>query len=103
MWRLEASRDSDSGQLAVEIAPGAVKTLGRSSPADVILDAPLVSRVHCRLTAGARGLEIVDLDSTNGTYINDRPIKRAHLRPGDRLRIGRVLLTVSHESVGSGQ
>jgi pSer/pThr/pTyr-binding forkhead associated (FHA) protein len=56
-----------------------------------------VSRVHCRLTAGARGLEIVDLDSTNGTYINDRPIKRAHLRPGDRLRIGRVLLTVSHE------
>ena len=102
MWRLEASRDSDSGQLAVEIAPGAVKTLGRSSPADVILDAPLVSRVHCRLTAGARGLEIVDLDSTNGTYINDRPIKRAHLRPGDRLRIGRVLLTVSHESVGSG-
>jgi pSer/pThr/pTyr-binding forkhead associated (FHA) protein len=103
MWRLEALRDSDSGQLAVEIAQGAVKTLGRSSPADVILDAPLVSRVDCRLTAGARGLEIVDLDSTNGTYNNARPIKRAHLRPGDRLRIGRVLLTVSHESVGSGQ
>jgi pSer/pThr/pTyr-binding forkhead associated (FHA) protein len=97
MWILETSGDADSVPLAVEIAPGTVKTLGRSSPADVILDAPLVSRVHCRLTAGARGLEIVDLDSTNGTYINDRPIKRAHLRPGDRLRIGRVLLTVSHE------
>jgi pSer/pThr/pTyr-binding forkhead associated (FHA) protein len=79
-----------------------VKTLGRASPADVILDAPLVSRLHCRLTAGARGLEIVDLDSTNGTYINYRRIKSAHLTPGDRLRIGRVLLTVSHESVGGG-
>jgi pSer/pThr/pTyr-binding forkhead associated (FHA) protein len=97
MWILATSDDAGSGPVAVEIAPGTVKTVGRSLPADVILDAPLVSRVHCRLTAGARGLEIVDLNSTNGTYINDRPIKRAHLRPGDRLRIGRVLLTVSHE------
>jgi pSer/pThr/pTyr-binding forkhead associated (FHA) protein len=102
MWRLEGSADLESGPVAVQIAPGMVKTLGRASPADVILDAPLVSRLHCRLTAGARGLEIVDLDSTNGTYINDRRIKRAHLTPGDRLRIGRVLLTVSHESVGGG-
>ncbi|MGH9145102.1 MAG: FHA domain-containing protein [Vicinamibacterales bacterium] len=101
MWRLEASEDLESGPLAVQIAPGTVKTLGRALPADVILDAPLVSRLHCRLTAGARGLEIVDLDSTNGTYINDRRIKRAHLTPGDRLRIGRVLLTVTHESVES--
>ena len=103
MWRLEAAEDLESGPLAVQIAPGTVTTLGRSSPADVILDAPLVSRLHCRLTATVRGLEIVDLDSTNGTYINDRRIRRGHLTPGDRLRIGRVLLTVSHETVGSRQ
>jgi pSer/pThr/pTyr-binding forkhead associated (FHA) protein len=97
MWILEALEDSGSGRFAVQIAPGAVKTLGRCSPADFIVDAPLVSRLHCRLIADTRGLQIVDLDSTNGTYINDRRIKRAHLTPGDRLRIGRVLLTVSHQ------
>ena len=97
MWIIQALDDSDSGPLAVQIPPGAAKTIGRASPADVILNAPLVSRVHCRVTAGVRGLEVVDLDSTNGTFINDRRIKRAKLAPGDRLRIGRVLLTVSHE------
>ena len=63
--------------------------------ADFILDAPLVSRVHCRLTASHAGeLEVEDLKSTNGTFVNGERVERSALKAGDRVRIGRVELTV---------
>ena len=50
------------------VMPGGIRTVGRATGADFIVDAPLVSRVHCRLTAlPDGGLEVHDLDSTNGT------------------------------------
>lgn len=97
MWILEAAGDSEAGALMFRIPPGAIKTIGRASRADFILDVPLVSRLHCRLTASATGLEIFDLDSTNGTFVNDCRIKQAMLSSGDLVRIGRVSLTVSQE------
>ena len=76
------------------VSPGAVKTVGRAPRADFILDAALVSRLHCRLTAGATELEVVDLESTNGTYVNGDRTERAILKRGDRLGVGRVDLFV---------
>ena len=59
------------------------------------LDAALVSRIHCRLTAGATEIEVVDLDSTNGTFVNgERVDKRKTVKAGDRIGIGRVDLMV---------
>jgi pSer/pThr/pTyr-binding forkhead associated (FHA) protein len=73
--------------------------MGRATRADFIVDAPLVSRVHCRLAITPEGrLEVEDLDSTNGTYVNDRRVERAMLVPGDRLRLGRALLVVQRDS-----
>jgi pSer/pThr/pTyr-binding forkhead associated (FHA) protein len=73
-----------------------VKTAGRAPRADFIVDATLVSRVHCRLTAGATEIEVVDLDSTNGTFLNGERIdQRALAKAGDRIGIGRVELLVS--------
>jgi len=73
------------------ILTGGVRTIGRSTGADFIVDAALVSRVHCRLSALPDGeLEVRDLDSTNGTFINDARIETARLSSGDRLKVGRV-------------
>lgn len=88
MWILQSS------DTAFRLRPGAVKTVGRAPRADFILDAALVSRLHCRLTASDDTLEVVDLSSTNGTYVNDKRVKKATLAPGDRLRVGRVELKV---------
>ncbi len=77
------------------ITPGNVKTLGRAPRADFIVDAALVSRLHCRLAAGASEIEAVDLKSTNGTYVNGRRIDRGTLKDGDRLRVGVVELVVT--------
>lgn len=54
----------------------------------------MVSRLHCRLTAGATELEVEDLESTNGTYVNGARVSRAVMRSGDRLTVGDVELVV---------
>jgi pSer/pThr/pTyr-binding forkhead associated (FHA) protein len=54
-----------------------------------------VSRLHCQITAGATELEVVDLDSTNGTFVNGQRVKRASMKEGDRLGVGRVELLVA--------
>jgi pSer/pThr/pTyr-binding forkhead associated (FHA) protein len=94
MWLLQNS-DPDSPALLFRLLPGAIKTVGRAPAADLILDAALVSRLHCRLEAGADSLEVVDLQSTNGTYVNDTRVERGTLAIGDRLRVGRVELKVN--------
>jgi pSer/pThr/pTyr-binding forkhead associated (FHA) protein len=94
MWVLTTPEDADT-PFTFRILPGSIKTVGRAPRADFIVDAPMVSRLHCRLTAGATELEVVDLESTNGTFVNDQRIDRAAVREGDRLRVGRVELTIS--------
>ena len=90
-WILE-SHDPD---LILRLTPGANKTLGRAVPADFIVDATLVSRVHCRLLAGDHDeLRVEDLGSTNGTLVNGSRVDRAVLRTGDVLTVGRVAFTV---------
>ena len=94
MWILE-SEGPEEDRATFRIAAGSVKTIGRSTGAEFMLDAPLVSRLHCQLSATAEALEVKDLDSTNGTFVNDRRITSAQLQTGDRLKLGRVELRVS--------
>jgi pSer/pThr/pTyr-binding forkhead associated (FHA) protein len=97
MWILRG--DEPDGPVVFRLAPGAVKTIGRAPRADFVVDAALVSRLHCRLEATADAIEVVDLKSTNGTFVNDARIeKRARMAEGDRLRVGRVELRVSRQS-----
>jgi len=93
VWILEGGEPAD-GTLLFRLKPGAVKTVGRARRADFIVDAALVSRLHCRLEAGEKNVEVVDLSSTNGTFVNGHRVKPAHLATGDRLRVGRVELKV---------
>ena len=98
MWILQSAA-LDENLFTFRLAPGAIKTVGRAPRADFILDAALVSRLHCRLTASDSTLEVVDLSSTNGTFVNDKRVKSATLSSGDRLRVGRVELTVEKRPI----
>ena len=93
MWILQTP-ESDPDAVTFRLSPGSIKTVGRATNADLVLDVALVSRFHCRLEANDETLEVVDLDSTNGTYVNGERVFRAHLIPGDRLKVGRVELSV---------
>ena len=81
-------------------APGADRpvTIGRADDNVLVLDDPMVSKRHARVTAGAAGPAIEDLGSYNGTYVNDRAVTSSPLRPGDRVRVGNTLLVLDAPS-----
>lgn len=92
-WLLQATGEPAT---TFRLPAGSIKTVGRTARADFILEAPLVSRVHCRLTADPSDqLILEDLDSTNGTLVNGRRVARQVLKPGDVVTIGRVEFAVS--------
>jgi len=95
MWVLKSTNESFNRTLRINL--GTTKTLGRSLRADFVIDAPLVSRIHCNLSASANGLEVEDLKSTNGTFVNNQRIRRSNLREGDHLKLGKLVLSVSEE------
>jgi pSer/pThr/pTyr-binding forkhead associated (FHA) protein len=101
MWILQSSEPIEE-PWTFRMTSGAIKTVGRATRADFILDAALVSRLHCRLTASDDGLEVVDLRSTNGTFVNDKRVEKALLAAGDRLRVGRVELVIQKPVMANG-
>lgn len=93
MWVIRTNTNAATPS-SFRLLQGNTKTLGRAAGADFVLDATMVSRLHCRLTAGATELEVEDLESTNGTYVNGARVSRAVMRSGDRLTVGDVELVV---------
>lgn len=98
MWTLQSFEPDDVG-LTFRLLPGTLKTMGRAPRADFVVDAALVSRVHCRFTLhDTNELELEDLGSTNGTFVNGKKVMRTQLSDGDKLTIGRVQFVVNSES-----
>ena len=98
MWILRTVTEGEP-EKTFRLLPGSIRTLGRATGADFIVDAALVSRVHCRLTVLPDGtLEVRDLESTNGTYVNGARVERARLQAGDRLGVGRVELVALQDA-----
>jgi pSer/pThr/pTyr-binding forkhead associated (FHA) protein len=94
MWLLKTDEGAEPA-VTFRLLPGTIKTIGRAIGADFIVDATMVSRVHCRLTAGASEIELEDLESTNGTFLNGRRVDgSARVKAGDRIGVGRVELIV---------
>lgn len=88
MWILQ----SEEPPVSFRLLPGDIRTIGRAAGAQFVVDAPLVSRVHCRLTCGSDGgLVVEDLGSTNGTFVGSQRVEGAHpLDEGNVLTVGRV-------------
>jgi diguanylate cyclase (GGDEF)-like protein len=66
--------------------------VGRSSDCDLRLLNRAVSRLHCRMWRDATGHWLRDLNSTNKTYLNDRPVVEARLKDGDLIMVGGTVM-----------
>lgn len=94
--RLHVVAGPDAG--GVHLLHGGEIRIGRSADADVPLDDPDVSRLHCAVTVGADGrVSVADLGSTNGTTLDGRPVgsRPVRLAPGALLRIGESALRLT--------
>ncbi|MCO5165021.1 MAG: protein kinase [Planctomycetes bacterium] len=77
------------------LARGEGVVIGRSLTVDLPVDDLRVSRRHCRIEHGEKGVTALDLRSANGTYVNGQRVTKALLRPGDQLQVGNSSLRVS--------
>jgi ABC-type multidrug transport system ATPase subunit/pSer/pThr/pTyr-binding forkhead associated (FHA) protein len=73
---------------AIDLGGRATLTFGRAARNDLVLDHPLVSRFHARLEREGDRLVLVDLGSTNGTYVDGETIARRPLAEADHFQIG---------------
>src|SRR5678816_370597 len=86
---------SPDGDQVFELRRGAALTVGRALTSDVPLLDPTVSRRHASLVADESGIELSDLGSSNGTFVNGERVEHARIAPGDVLTFGKLSFNVS--------
>jgi len=96
-YRLEFDQDGD--HQVVRISKGERLTMGRALACDVVVSHGLVSGAHALAQVGEDGLVLTDLDSRNGTWVNQVRIEEPRrLRHGDVFALGPVQVRVfAHE------
>ena len=92
MW-LEVLSGEDAGRV-VALPEARPFVLGRVQGADLVVRDARASRRHAELTARGDAVELRDLDSANGTQVDDQPAATATVRDGQRIRIGDVTIAV---------
>lgn len=66
--------------------------MGRGSENSIVLNNDSVSRRHCRIEKRGKQYHLSDLESTNGTYVNDTLVDDIQLRRGDQIKVGDTIL-----------
>ncbi len=75
-------------------------SIGRDPANDIVLDMPQVSRHHAEIERVGQRFRLIDLNSSNGTFVNDEQIVgEAWLKPTDTVRIGSYRFVVSEETL----
>lgn len=98
---IRVARGRVPGQIAcIEVLAGSAKgrllplttgstLIGRGSTTDLMVDDDGVSRQHAKIAVSEEGIvNLIDLDSTNGCFVNGSKVDIAAIRDGDRIQIG---------------
>ena len=73
---------------------GASCVVGRREDCDLRVPLPAVSRKHCKFLRDDKGVNVRDLASSNGTFVNNQRVQEKPLKAGDRIMIGPVVFVV---------
>jgi ABC transport system ATP-binding/permease protein len=99
-----------SWRLFTVIGPNSGKTIsltgqirfGRDTDNEICIPDPKVSRCHAQIELVGEGFMITDMGSTNGTFVNDKPIDQStQLRVGDSISIGPARFLILEEATGA--
>ncbi|MBI3272109.1 MAG: protein kinase [Planctomycetes bacterium] len=84
-----------NGQLAgtvVPVAEGQSVTFGRSDMSDIVLPDGKASRLHCKVQNEGGGCKLYDLNSSNGTFVNNTRVQTSALDAGDEIIVGETVM-----------
>src|SRR5713101_5993949 len=73
-------------------------SVGRKSDNDIVVDNPAISGHHCRILKEGNAYFVEDLESTNGTYVNEKRIQKAGLRHNDVVGVAKHALVFVSEA-----
>ena len=76
--------------------------LGRRPYNDIVIDNLAVSGEHAVIHMNEHEVEVEDLGSTNGTYVNGKAVKRLALRNGDTIEVGKYKIRFLQEEADGG-
>ena len=96
--------DSKSKELKLVIPEGKEAVIGSLSDCDLILEETGVSRRHASISKENKNFFLMDLDSTNGTYLNSKrlePREKTFIQHGDLIQIGARILQFDYDSINS--
>ncbi len=99
---------SFTGDQDFEVSPDHVYVVGRAVTSDIPIFDPTISRRHAELRLGKGGVQVKDLGSSNGTFINGARINEGHLAPNDSVTFGKVVFqlksidTTPHRAIPTG-
>ena len=90
------------GVVLKEFAIGAALTIGRLPDNAVMIENPAVSGHHARVYRDGDTVILEDLESTNGTFVNDQHVTRHTLQHGDVVLVGKHKLLYDESAVAEG-
>ena len=97
-----------TGDQTIDVKPGTTMVVGRAVNSDVPIYDPTISRQHAQLTVQNGGVQVKDLGSSNGTFINGARITEGNLAPNDSVTFGKVVFQLKsieatpHRSMPTG-
>lgn len=83
---------TENGEAGSEYPLGVINKIGRADGNQIQLQEPTVSREHAIIEATPKGFNLRDLNSDNGTLVNDEPVTECTLNDGDLVQFGAVEL-----------
>jgi len=93
----------DGARVEERLLPPGRLVVGRTVDNDLQVDSKFVSRHHCQIVTTPDGSVLEDLNSTNGTYIRSKRVRRHHLNDGDVISLGRHQLVYVDERSARAQ
>src|SRR5262245_30237904 len=100
MSRLLVEKGADKGK-SIALSSTSTVIIGRDTSADLQLRDGMASRMHFKIESRADGTWLIDLDSLNGTLLNNQPVKESLLAPGDLIKVGETLFSYLGEDAAT--
>ena len=85
----------------IAVTTGQTVALGRLKGCDVVLQDEAASRRHCTIAARDTVCAVTDMQSANGTFVNEQRVASADLQRGDKIRVGSTVIELVDASTAS--